>query len=156
MPQYHTDFWEALVAVIGETWADVKPNGIYRSRELARIDWEKQARQRGFPLCVVDMAPDVSGQYGARNRVEVVDTAIYRIVGPDDAEDAIALTESLEALRTVLWPDDRSVNPLDFGQVERYPKISDSMELPVNRLFLRAAIPCYSGAVLTRIIIGQQ
>lgn len=155
MPQYHADFWSALVEVIGDTWPEVKPNGIYRAREMARIDWEKQVKQRGFPLCVVDMAPLPSSEWGVANRAEEFTVTFYRIVGPNDADDAIALTEALEAFRSVLWPDDQS-NPLARGQVIEYPAISDSMTLPANALFLRSTIPCYAGAVIARMVVGEQ
>jgi len=97
----------------------------------------------------------VSGDYGVANRAEVVTTTIYRIVGPADVDDVTGLIEDLEAFRSALWPDDRS-NPLTAGQVEEYPTISDSMNLPVNAYFLNTAKPFYAGAVIVRIIIGER
>jgi hypothetical protein len=151
MTPYLDELRSALVSRVLFVWPEVKANGIYRSRELARIDWTQKSAS-DLPLCVLDFDPVPATEWGLTPRADTVTVSIYRVVG--DSESSATLLEKLEQLRLALWPDDGS-NPLAYGQVLEYPAVSDSMDLPVNRYFLMTAKPCYAGAVVARVLMGE-
>lgn len=152
MPQYQNDVRSALVAVVNSVWTDVRVNGIYRAQELARIPWETKASANQLPICVIDLEPTPTLDYGMANRSDTITATIYRIV--KDSEDHPSLMLKLEALRTALWPDS-NFNPLNEGQVMEYPTLSDSMNLAVNDYFLKTAKPYWAGAVIVQVQAGE-
>lgn len=146
MPEYLEDLRAALVTVINATWDDL--TAINHPQEMARIPWEQCA----FPLCVLDLDPVPSPEWGIGNRADLVTVTINRVIR--DSESRGALLENLEALRTALWPDN-GTEPLAAGQVLDYPAVTDTMNLPVNQYFLAAGRPYYAGAVVAKILIGE-
>jgi hypothetical protein len=155
MAAYHTALWEALVDLIGETWPEVVPNGIYRARELARIDWERKAKRGELPLCVVDVEYGPSTRAGVCNRTEVVTATIYRIVGAVDEPDCAAQMDKAQELQQALWPLNGTKPLYPSGQVEAYPLASDHLGLLLNRYFLQSAQPFWGTAVVVRILVGE-
>lgn len=152
MPEYLNALRDELIELVGDTWADVVPNGLYRSRELVRIDWDKKAAAGEFPVCVIDLDAQPSSEWGMANRVDAITVRIYRVV--HDAESADALIENLEALRTALWPDG-ATEALTTGQVIEYPQVSDTMETTVNKYFLSTGKPFYAGCVVVQVVAGE-
>lgn len=151
MPAYLNGLRDEILGLVGSVWTDAEPNGIYRSRELALLDFDAKAQAGELPLALVDLAPTPSGDWGLANRVDAVQVTIYYVC--TDATSPDALIEKLEALRTALWPDNSS-EALTMGQVMEYPAISDSISLEVNRYLLARQLPYYCGAVVAPVVVG--
>lgn len=148
MAAYLEDLRVALTDVIQATWPEVEAGGIYRSRQLGRIPWA----QKTPPVCVLDLDPAPTGEWGLTNRTDLVTVTIYYIVrdSPDDA-DALALVEKLEALRDALWP---FYDATSGGQTVAYPRVTDSLGLPANQYFLAQQKSYWAGAVIAQVVAG--
>ena len=156
MAAYQNDLWDALVVLIGATWPEVKDTGIDRARQMARSDWEKEARDGKLPRCVIDLRPGPASSGGVCNRRESVQVTVSYVVGADDEPDCEALIAKAQELQQALWPDDRSKPLWPAGQVEAYPVVSDSMEMRVNDYFLRSRQPFWACAVMFSVLVGEK
>lgn len=150
--EYLTPFRKELITLAGTVWPAVKPNGVYRTRDILKKDFAKKINAAQLPLLVLDLDPRPWEEGPLTVRADLVTTSIYLVVGDDVTGDE--LVQELEAMRSALYPDDRS-EPLETGQVMQYPRISDSIELPVNSFFLRQGWTCYAGVVMTSILTGE-
>lgn len=151
MPAYLNTLRDEILTLTGNTWTDAKPNGVYRGRELALIDFDGKAQAGELPLAIIDMDAAPSGDWGLGNRVDACRVEIYYVC--TDATSPDALITKLEALRTALWPDNGS-EALSTGQVMEYPLISDSISLEVNRYLLNRQLPYFAGAVIVQVLVG--
>lgn len=152
MPSYLNSLRDEILALTGSTWTEARANGVYRSRELAFLDFDEKARAGELPLALVDLAPAPSGEWGLANRVDAVQVTVYYVC--TDATSPDQLIEKLETLRTALWPDDSS-GALTAGQVIEYPAVSDSISLEVNRYLLNRQLPYFCGAVVAQVVAGE-
>ena len=153
MPSYLNTFRNALITLIGTSWPEVIDNGIYRTRDLARLDFDQKAGADALPLCVLDLDATPAQDYGLVTRTDRIMARVYYVT--DDSTAADGLITKLETLRTALWPANGGTNPLSSGQVVEYPQITDSADLPVNRYFLSRGFHYYTGAVFAQCIAGE-
>lgn len=147
MPTYYAPLLAALREAIGAAWPEVVANGIFRPQEFALLSL--QDRVGALPVAVVDVELRPTGQGGAANSAEVGEIYIYRIEELDPAGFE-ELEASLQLLQTRLW-----TVALDAGQVMALPRLSTSMNLPLNQYFFANKRPYWAGAVVPQVLIGR-
>jgi hypothetical protein len=142
--------WTNLRAAVQAAWPEITTDGIYRAREFAMIPFEQKVASGGLPCVVIDMDLRAGDEFhGLANFDEDGKATIYYIV--DDATLPDALDTKLETLRDYLY--DTGVTD---AQVINQPETSDSMELPLNRVFMMRQWPVWAGAVVCRLVYGEQ
>lgn len=162
MPSYPNDAITNLRTLIGATWTDVKPGGIYRTQELARLIFSNKLEAGDLPCCAIDLEPMVDAVRPLSSREYRCRVTVYRIVlngfGGDSGETPDQLEVKLEALVLALWPDTRqgSLQPIANAQVMGEPLPSMSERLPVNTYILANAKAFYAGAVSFELRTGYR
>lgn len=151
MASYHVSLFTALRTVIGNTWTDVKANGIWHTTEFVQQDFEDWARNSRLPIALYEWEL-MPAEWGAGNHSEQGEVLIHRVQG--DSESLETLVERLETMRTALFPDNGS-NPLTNGQIMDYPRITYSMNDPLNRFFRNQMRPYMAGTVVCSVIMGD-
>ncbi len=155
------DFYDALRAVITDTWPEVLPaaeggsgGGIWHAAELATLNFAQLAAAGELPVVFLDGALRSSSQYGAANRVDAGELTIYyvRDRGAGGGTLEALLLPKLESLRTALMAEDALSGA---GQVLGYPSVSCEMQLPANSFFLQTNQPYFAGAVIVRCVTGE-
>lgn len=150
---FYADMHAAWREVIGLAWPEVPANGIYHSKELARIPFQEKAAAGELPFAVIDYDLDPTGQLGVSNRSERGLVTVTRVFREDDDWDG--QMEQAEILRNTIKPDDHS-NPFAVGQVFGNPKITGSVNSTVNLFLLSTMRPFYSVAVISDYVVSYR
>lgn len=142
---YYVGLITAVRSVVGTAWADTLTGGIYNANETATIPFEDLAGS--LPLAIMDF-DSREGEWAADAPTEEVEVTVYRVVA--DSENVEALIAKLETLRDSIYDTGFSV-----GEVVGYPRVSWSINLPLNQYFLSTQKPFYAGAVMVRVLMEE-
>jgi hypothetical protein len=146
---YLTTLRTGIRAAILAAWPACGDGGIYTTLQVARLTLDAKAVAGTLPFAAFEYVAQTSEQYGLTNRVVDGTLTVYYVATDDTSPDE--LLAQLETLRDYLHD-----NGIAGGQVVGHPWVSDSLDLPLNRYFFNTARPFISGAVLVRVIAGEQ
>lgn len=152
MANFHNNVRAGVRKRVSQVWTDCVTGGIYTSTmRFARVLFEDKVAS--LPVAVVEfnLLPDTSGRWCGDAIVDEGEVTIYRIV--NDSEDEEELLEKLELMRRALIDTDPFY--IQAAQVIDQPQISDSMQLPINQFLLTTQRPFVAGAVIARIVAGD-
>ncbi len=153
MATFHVNARTALRKRVAQIWPDCATGGIYTSTmRFARVMFEDKTSVLPVAVLEFNLLPDTEGQWGGDAIVDKGEVTIYRIAA--DSEDEEELLENLERLRVSLMDSDpvyinTTVQCIDQAQV------SDSMQLPINQFLLTTQRPFVAGAVIVRVVVGD-
>lgn len=140
----YADLLEELRAIIAAEWAEVIPNGIWRTNELLRISFD----QTNKPLAVIDLDFRSYDGMAADDRAERGPITIYYVVHNSSSIDDVEA--KLEGMVNRLHEDRASYS---FWQ-ETNASQSTSIRLPLNEYFIASQQPYWAGAVIIDCVTG--
>lgn len=153
MANFHVNLRTAMRKRVAQVWPDCVTGGIYTSTmRFTRVMFEDKATSLPCAVLELNLQPDVNGRWGADNIVDEGEVTIYRIVG--DSEDEEELLANLERMRKSLLDSDPIYIDAQAQCIDQ-AAISDSFNLPINQFLITTQRPFVAGAVIVRIVAGD-